>query len=147
MCYHTTLTNTCHVYFITALIETLEAEVRSLFQTNRRMNDTAQGEVVEVPFDETIVSYRWLSERKFEIVQVELRSKSQSVLLEMEQLMLSDSDKEEGDKDENNREAFIEKKCDDAEVLDKIANESVLMRNNISSENVQQELVIVESAF
>jgi hypothetical protein len=60
------------------LVETLEAEVRSKFQTSRRMSDASQGEVVEVPFDETVVRYYWRSERVFEVVEVELRAKSRA---------------------------------------------------------------------
>jgi hypothetical protein len=59
-------------------VETLEAEVRSKFQTSRRMSDASQGEVVEVPFDETVVRYYWRSERVFEVVEVELRAKTRA---------------------------------------------------------------------
>lgn len=69
-------------------METLEAEVRSKFQTSRRMTDATQGEVVEVPFDEALVRYYWRGERVFEVVGVELRAKSK--LAEMERLLLVD---------------------------------------------------------
>ena len=35
-----------------------------------------------MPFDETIVKYYWVSERLFEIVDIELRSKNKTVLIE-----------------------------------------------------------------
>jgi len=37
-----------------ALVETLAAEVRSKFQTNKRMQESAAGQPVEVVFDETV---------------------------------------------------------------------------------------------
>ena len=116
------------------LRETLEAEVRSKFQTNRRMNDATQGDTVEVswcyndhydwviysfftllatdshlastsvgsnyflfdiwynqvPFDETIVKYYWVSERVFEIVDIELRAKNKTLLIEKALLSTED---------------------------------------------------------
>lgn len=36
----------------------------------------------QVPFDETIVKYYWISDRVFEIVDIELRSKNKTVLTE-----------------------------------------------------------------
>lgn len=57
--------------------------MRSKFQTERRMGDAAQGEPVEVPFDETIVRYLWRGERDFLVVSVELRS-ARKDLLEIE---------------------------------------------------------------
>jgi hypothetical protein len=68
------------------IVETLEAEVRSKFQTSRRMNDATQGEAVSVPFDETIVQYLWVGQRDFEIVGVELKSRCKTLLLEQEKL-------------------------------------------------------------
>lgn len=35
-----------------------------------------------MPFDETIVKYYWISDRVFEIVDIELRSKNKTVLIE-----------------------------------------------------------------
>ena len=54
------------------LIETLEAEVRSKFQTERRMRDAARGIFVEVPFDNATVKYLWLGERELKIAEVSL---------------------------------------------------------------------------
>ncbi len=53
-------------------METLEAEVRSKFQTKRRMKDAEHGTPVDVPFDETIVKYLWTDVRTLEIISVEL---------------------------------------------------------------------------
>ena len=50
------------------------------------MSDTSQGDCVEVPFDECIVKYLWVSERVFEIVDVELKCKNKYVLIEQEKL-------------------------------------------------------------
>ena len=65
-------------------METLEAEVRSKFQTDRRISETSQGVLVEVPFDETMVKYLWVSERVFDIVDIEMRAKNKTVLIENE---------------------------------------------------------------
>jgi hypothetical protein len=46
--------------YLTGLVQTLEAEVRSKFQTSKRMDETEKGRPVDVPFDSTIVSYYWL---------------------------------------------------------------------------------------
>lgn len=69
-----------------ALVETLEVEVRSKFQTSRRMSDASQGEAVEVPFDEALVRYLWRGERDFYVVGVELRASSKAALVEQQLL-------------------------------------------------------------
>ena len=46
--------------FEDALIQTLEAEVRSKFQTNKRINDAVKGLPVDVPFDVCNVQYFWV---------------------------------------------------------------------------------------
>lgn len=66
--------------FIQAMKETLEAEVRSKFQTLKQMEFTERGSLVAVPFDETIVRYRWVSERSFEIMEVTLKSMDKASL-------------------------------------------------------------------
>ena len=58
--------------FIQAIIQTLEVEVRSKFQTKRRMQDSNNNITVEVPFDNTIVSYYWRDDRILEISNIEL---------------------------------------------------------------------------
>jgi tRNA (Thr-GGU) A37 N-methylase len=58
--------------FLGALTETLEAEVRSKFQTRRRIESSEQGHACEVAFDECMCSYHWRGEREMEIVKVEL---------------------------------------------------------------------------
>lgn len=58
--------------FVAALTETLQAEVRSKFQTSRRMENSSEGVQVEVLFDEAVVKYNWLAERVFEVTDVEL---------------------------------------------------------------------------
>ena len=57
--------------FIEALRETLEVDVRSKFQTKRRMQDAAQNIPVDVPFDNAIVRYLWKEERVMEVVEAE----------------------------------------------------------------------------
>jgi hypothetical protein len=74
--------------FIRALVETLEAEVRSKFQTARRIkNSTQDGILVEVPFDETVVKYNWLEERVFDVIDVELVTENKYIAEEAEKLL------------------------------------------------------------
>jgi hypothetical protein len=61
-------------------VQTLEVEVRSKFQTERRMEDAAQGEPVEVPFDQALVRYLWRGEREFQVLSVQLRRHSKAEL-------------------------------------------------------------------
>ena len=56
--------------FLKALVETLEADVRSKFQTRKRQQDSARGQECEVPFDNLLVRFLWREERVFEITQV-----------------------------------------------------------------------------
>jgi hypothetical protein len=56
--------------FMKALIETIEADVRSKFQTKKRIQDCNYGQEVEVPFDNLLVRFLWKDERLFEITQV-----------------------------------------------------------------------------
>ena len=58
--------------YLAALTETLEADVRSKFQTKKRINDSDNGILVEIPFDETIVKFLWKSERIMEVIEVVL---------------------------------------------------------------------------
>jgi len=60
--------------FMAGLLETLEADVRSEFQTKRRMKDASQGVSVEVPFDQTLVRYFWQEERTMLITEIVLAS-------------------------------------------------------------------------
>lgn len=43
-----------------------------------------------MPFDETIVKYYWVSERVFEIVDIELRAKNKTLLIEKALLSTED---------------------------------------------------------
>ena len=56
--------------------ETLEVDVRSSFQTKRRQEDAQKGIHVQVPFDETIVKYFWLEDRKMEVQEIVLNPKA-----------------------------------------------------------------------
>lgn len=56
--------------YLQGLRETLEADVRSKFQTKRRMEDASSNIPVDVPFDNTIVRYLWLEERHMEVTDV-----------------------------------------------------------------------------
>ena len=75
----------------TALVETLEADVRSKFQTKRRIEDAAKGQVVEVPFDEAVVRFFWIESRTLEIQDVVYRSEAITELekLEVENQLLN----------------------------------------------------------
>ena len=55
---------------MSALKETLEADVRSKFQTRRRIEDASRGLLVEVPFDEAIVRFYWKESRILEIAEI-----------------------------------------------------------------------------
>lgn len=77
--------------FLQAIKETLEAEVRSKFQTMKQMEFTEQGNLVGVLFDETIVRYRWVSERQFEIMEVVLKYMDKT-LLETQQILNDESE-------------------------------------------------------
>lgn len=59
-------------FYLTGLTETLEVEVRSKFQTARRMRDASRGVEVEVPFDNALVRYLWVSERELRVTDVSL---------------------------------------------------------------------------
>ena len=56
--------------FMRGLVETLEADVRSKFQTQRRISDADAAIPVEVPFDDATVFFFWRDERELEIVDV-----------------------------------------------------------------------------
>lgn len=62
--------------YLQGLRETLEADVRSKFQTKRRIEDATSNIPVDVPFDNTIVRYLWLEERVMEVVNVEYSRKN-----------------------------------------------------------------------
>lgn len=72
--------------FIKALIETLEADVRSKFQTKRRILDASNNVTVDVPFDSTIVRYLWKEERLLEVVDVMLKTDLVELAIEREKL-------------------------------------------------------------
>jgi hypothetical protein len=57
---------------LSAIEETLEADVRSKFQTKRRIEDCRRGVLVDVPFDTATVSFLWKEERVLEIIKIEL---------------------------------------------------------------------------
>ena len=77
--------------FLQAIKETLEAEVRSKFQTAKQMEFTEQGNLVGVLFDETIVRYRWVDERRFEIMEVVLKYMDKT-LLETQKILHDESE-------------------------------------------------------
>lgn len=70
--------------FMKGLVETLEADVRSKFQTKRRIEDASRGLVVEVPFDEAIVRFFWKESRSLEISEILHKSEITSVELEQQ---------------------------------------------------------------
>ncbi len=84
--------------FVQALVETLEAEVRSKFQTQRRIeNSTKDGILVEVLFDETVVKYNWLDERVFDVIDVELVVENKYIAEEAAKLLALMESEEEQD--------------------------------------------------
>ena len=78
------------------LLETLQAEVRSKFQTNKRIDGCAKGMPVEVLFDETLVRYNWIEERKFDIINIILAKEDKVVVAELMKLndMLMEEEEE-----------------------------------------------------
>jgi|MDTB01.3.fsa_nt_gb tRNA (Thr-GGU) A37 N-methylase len=56
--------------FLQGLRETLEVDVRSKFQTKRRIQDATLNIPVDVPFDNAVVRYLWKEERVMEVVDV-----------------------------------------------------------------------------
>lgn len=72
--------------FLVALQETLEADVRSKFQTKRRIADASNGVTVDVPFDQTIVRYFWIEDRTMEVERVLLASDCIDLNIEREML-------------------------------------------------------------
>jgi hypothetical protein len=81
--------NFCHTFKI-ALVETLQAEVRSKFQTKKQMEYSAQGFPVEVLFDDTVVRYNWVEERKFEIIEIILASQDKTRADALKNLVVED---------------------------------------------------------
>jgi len=65
--------------YLMGLRETLEAEVRSKFQTKKRVSDADKGVSCEVLFDETLVEYLWVSERAMEVQQISLTTSPEQV--------------------------------------------------------------------
>eukprot|EP00597_Dinobryon_sp_UTEXLB2267_P009133 CAMPEP_0170094692 /NCGR_PEP_ID=MMETSP0019_2-20121128/27436_1 /TAXON_ID=98059 /ORGANISM="Dinobryon sp., Strain UTEXLB2267" /LENGTH=196 /DNA_ID=CAMNT_0010316129 /DNA_START=383 /DNA_END=969 /DNA_ORIENTATION=+ len=72
--------------YMKALMETLAAEVRSKFQTNKRMQESAAGQPVEVVFDETVVKYLWMDDRIFHITDIELAALNETKRAEEERI-------------------------------------------------------------
>lgn len=85
--------------FAVGIKETLEAEVRSRFQTSKQMEFTEKGQLVAVLFDETVVRYEWIDERTFEIVQVILKTQDKMLTETVEKI-----DEEVELEDENNND-------------------------------------------
>ena len=72
--------------YIRALTETLEVEVRSKFQTQKRIKDAVQGIAVEVMFDETIVHYYWKEERSLEIIDIQINTATDKYKLKQKRM-------------------------------------------------------------
>ncbi len=87
-----------HLTVSLALVETLQAEVRSKFQTRKQMEFSSKGRLVEVLFDETLVKYDWVEERKFEITEIILASQDKARIETLKKL-ISESDEEEQSND------------------------------------------------
>lgn len=88
--------------FVKALRETLEAEVRSKFQTKKQMEFSSKGMPVEVLFDETIVRYNWVEERKFEVIDITLAKEDPTRLAEIQKLesaLINDKDAKDDNED------------------------------------------------
>jgi tRNA-Thr(GGU) m(6)t(6)A37 methyltransferase TsaA len=102
--------------FLQAMQETLAAEVRSKFQTLKQMGFTEQGNLVAVLFDETVVRYRWVSERSFEIMEVTLKTMDKKIVETLQILNEATNDFDETivggdisdcDNDENDNETQV----------------------------------------
>lgn len=65
--------------YVLGLQQTLEAEVRSKFQTKKRVADAERGVRCQVQFDETVVDYLWLDERSMEVQAVALSTSPEQV--------------------------------------------------------------------
>lgn len=70
-----------HELFMQAVVETLKADVRSKFQTQRRIKDASHDIPVDVPFDDATVYFLWKDVRTFEVVDVILTPKNSTGLL------------------------------------------------------------------
>ena len=96
--------------FLKAVVESLEADVRSKFQTRKRQQDSARGQECEVPFDNLLVRFLWKEERLLEITQVlvspppefafdfaenEIEAVDMSAVLNAEDEEIDESDSEE----------------------------------------------------
>jgi tRNA (adenine37-N6)-methyltransferase len=64
--------------FLAAIVETLEADVRSKFQTRKGVDGAKKAIPVDVPFDDATVYYLWHDLRSMEIVDVILTPKSET---------------------------------------------------------------------
>lgn len=60
-----------HDLFWRGAIETLEADVRSKFQTRKALEGHIKKQVFELPFDSFNVRYEWIDDRRIEIVGIE----------------------------------------------------------------------------
>ena len=111
-------------------METLEAEVRSKFQTSRRMSDASQGEVVEVPFDETVVRYNWIEEREFDIIDIELVGANKYLVEEAQQLGGEEGD--EAAQAEERAEASAANEAADREVQEQEQDKNIERNTELS---------------
>ena len=87
------------------LLETLEADVRSKFQTRKQMEFSQMGHHVQVLFDETIVKFDWLELRKFEVIDIILASRDKETAEVLKKL----KDVEEEVEEEEDVNAVLEK--------------------------------------
>lgn len=104
--------------YIKALTETLEAEVRSKFQTAKQMEFSAKGQLVNVLFDETIVKYRWLETRAFEVVEIVLVSEDRDLVQELMKAQLMEGGDEEGTVEDS-------KEAENADETDVVPDKSI----------------------
>jgi hypothetical protein len=78
--------------FLSGIVQTLEAEVRSKFQTKRRKADAQRATPVEVPFDEAFVKYLWMDDRVLKIVDVSLTSTEKASSEALQQSVAAEDD-------------------------------------------------------
>lgn len=125
--------------FLNGLRETLEADIRSTFQTNKRMYESTQGLPVEVPFDEMMVKYFWREGRSLEVVGIELASQSATAKRERElketQALLAERNPELAalvDNEEGGEEIYDNEgsECSDADSVEVTEDERAAMVNN-----------------
>lgn len=83
--------------FWAGVIETLEADVRSKFQTKRAITDSEKGIIRLLPFDELVIRYEWKEVRTIEISDVYTKEETEQQKLQILPTIEGDGNEEEED--------------------------------------------------